>query len=231
MNPTRPERPRPHSAAGEQSRERLIQAGLRLFAERGFSKTSTREIAEAAQANVAAISYYFGDKASLYRAVFFEPLGKPEDDIARYNDPALTLTEALQGLFATFIEPWQHDEMVRDCMKLRFREMVEPTGLWEDEISECISLQHEALVTVLCRHLGLGRPDDEVRRLALSIAALGVHLYVGRDVTDAVAPRLNGQRDAAKLWADRLVMYAEAMIAAEAGRRARLQAVLKDKKK
>ena len=225
------DRARPHSPTGEQSRERLLQAGLRLFADQGFSKTSTRDIAEAAQTNVAAISYYFGDKAGLYRAVFFEPLEKTEDSIARYSDPALSLTEALYGLFATFIEPWQRDEAMRDCMKLHFREMLEPTGLWQDEIRHHIRPQHEALVTVLCRHLGLKRADDDVHRLALSIAALGVHLYVGRDVTDTVAPRLNSQRQAARLWADRLVMYAEAMVRAEAGRRAEPPPALRDKKR
>ena len=66
---------RPTRSDGEESRERLLQAGLRLFAHQGFNKTSTRELAEAANVNVAAISYYFGDKLGLYRAVFFEAKG------------------------------------------------------------------------------------------------------------------------------------------------------------
>ena len=71
---------------GEGARERLLMAGLRLFALQGYSKTSTRELAEAAQANVAAISYYFRDKAGLYRAVFFEPMGgTPDVGIARFD--------------------------------------------------------------------------------------------------------------------------------------------------
>jgi len=45
--------------------------------EQGFAKTSIREIALAAQANVASISYYFGDKAGLYRAVFSDPRTNP----------------------------------------------------------------------------------------------------------------------------------------------------------
>ena len=55
---------------GVQSRERLLMAAMRLFAEQGFAKTSTREIALAAGTNIASISYYFGDKAGLYRAAF-----------------------------------------------------------------------------------------------------------------------------------------------------------------
>src|SRR5687768_9784305 len=97
-------RPRPQRSDGEQSRERLLLAALRLFADQGFAKTSTRAIAEAAQTNVAAISYYFGDKAGLYRAAFFEPFGSPEDDMARYADPAMSLADALRGLYATFLE-------------------------------------------------------------------------------------------------------------------------------
>ena len=48
---------------GAQSRERLLLAAMRLFAEQGFATTSTREIALAAGTNIASISYYFGDKA------------------------------------------------------------------------------------------------------------------------------------------------------------------------
>ena len=60
---------------GEASRARLLRSGLQLFAQQGYAKTSTRELAEHAGVNVASISYYFGDKAGLYRAVFFEPHG------------------------------------------------------------------------------------------------------------------------------------------------------------
>lgn len=223
-SPPPPDRPRPQRSDGEQSRSRLVRTALRLFAQQGFSKTSTREIAEAADTNVAAISYYFGDKAGLYRAAFFEPRGRPEDDIARYDNPDLTLTDALYGLFATFLEPFEDSDMARDCIKLHYREMLEPTGLWADEIHHGIKPQHEAFVKVLCRHLGLKRVDDEVRRLAVSIAALGVQMYVCGDVTNVLAPRLNSQPNALALWADRLVMYSEAMVAAEAQRRASLSA-------
>ncbi len=211
---------RPSRQDGEQSRERLLRAGLALFAQQGFDKTSTREIAESAQTNVAAISYYFGDKAGLYRAVFFESQGSPEDDIARYTDPQLSLEQSLRSLYASFLEPLRHGDMARQCMKLHAREMIEPTGLWEEEISTGIRPMHDALVAVLCRHLGLTVTDDDIGRLAVCIAGLGVHMHVGRDVTDSIAPSLNAHPDALDLWADRLVMYAVAMVKAEELRRA-----------
>lgn len=54
---------------GTDTRQRLINAGLELFGEHGFSATSTRMIARAADANIAAIPYYFGGKRGLYDAV------------------------------------------------------------------------------------------------------------------------------------------------------------------
>ena len=225
MKPAAPDRPRHARSDGELSRERLLHSALGLFAQHGFAKTSTRQIAEAAGTNLAAISYYFGDKAGLYRAAFFELQGKPEDDIARFSNPALSLREALRGVYVGFLEPLKQGELTRCCMTLHMREMLEPTGLWEEEIRQGIKPVHEALVAVLCRHLGLNRADDDVRRLAICVAALGVHLHVGRDVTDALAPRLNAGANALGQWADRLVMYAEAMVSAEAQRRANLARV------
>src|SRR6266446_6257742 len=219
MSATAPERQRASRSDGEQSRERLLHAGLRLFATQGFSKTSTREIAEAANTNVAAISYYFGDKAGLYRAVFLEPIDAPPQDMSSLFDGTCSLKEALRCLMGGFIEPLKHDETARLCIKLHCREMLEPTGLWEEEIANGIKPMHAALVALLSRRFGLEQADDEVQRLAVSIAGLGVHLFVSRDVIEALAPQLSATHDAVDVGAERLVMYAQAMIDAEDKRR------------
>jgi AcrR family transcriptional regulator len=211
-----------HRAArsdGEQSRRRLLHAGLRLFAQQGFAQTSTREIAEAAGTNVAAISYYFGDKAGLYRAVFLEPIDAPPQDLSPLMAGTCSLAQGLRCMLSGFIEPLKHDETARLCIKLHCREMLEPTGLWEEEIANGIQPMHAALVALLCRHFGLAHADDEVHRLAVSITGLGVHLFVSRDVIEAIAPQLSASPEAVDLWAERLLMYAEAMIDAEARRR------------
>jgi TetR/AcrR family transcriptional regulator, regulator of cefoperazone and chloramphenicol sensitivity len=210
---------KPAAPLADDPRRRLLLSGLRCFAAQGYSKTSTRELAEAAGVNVAAISYYFCDKAGLYRAVFFESQGSPTEDIARYTDPALSLEQALQGLYASFLEPLRQGELARQCMKLHAREMVEPTGLWDEEISTSIRPMHDALVGVLCRHFQLPRADDDVHRLAVCIAGLGVHMHVGRDVIDVIAPTLNSRPRSLDTWSERLVMYALAMVQAEGQRR------------
>jgi TetR/AcrR family transcriptional regulator, regulator of cefoperazone and chloramphenicol sensitivity len=207
----------PSPPSADSARERLLAAGLKLFAHQGFAKTSTRELAEAAQVNVAAISYYFGDKAGLYRAVFFEPMGDAQADVARIADPRLTLPQALAGFYEGFLEPLRAGDELGLCMKLHFREMLEPTGLWEQLIDQSIRPVHDALVALLQRHLGLAEADEELLALAVCITALGVHLHVAHEVTAQVAPSLAGS-DLGR-WSSRLVRLALAMVEAERARR------------
>ncbi len=209
----------PAQAPTDDARFRLLHAGLRLFAQQGYSQTSTRELAEAAKVNVAAISYYFGDKAGLYRAVFFEPMVEPDEEIARLNAPGQCLLTTMCSFFETFMAPLRQGDAARLCMKLRFREMLEPTGLWDEEIARGIKPLHDAMVALLARQLGLKEPDLELHRLVISLAGLGVHVHVGRDIADQLAPGLNNQPDSVDVWVERLSEYAMAMVQAEAARR------------
>lgn len=211
---------------GEESRLRLLHAAVNCFAAHGFAKTSTRMIATQAGANIAAISYYFGDKAGLYRAAFTEPMGSPKDDIALFDDPNLPLDDALRGLYSGFVAPLKENVHVQQCIRLHMREMVEPTGLWEEQIDHGCKPHHDALVTLLVRHYRLKKPDDDVTRLASCMVALGVHMFVGRDLALQLHPHLVNGHKALDVMTERLVMYARAMVDAESVRRLRSAAKL-----
>ena len=202
------------------ARSRLLFTALKLFAEKGFSQTSTREIATAANANIGAISYYFGDKAGLYRAVFTEPLGSPKDDIPRYDQPHFTLRESLEGFFASFLEPMKQGELMQHCMRLHNREMIEPTGVWATEVEQGIKPAHMALVSVLRRHLNLAQVDDDLHHLAFAIAAPALQMLLCRDVFVAIAPQLVASPAAIDQAGLRLADFAEFMVAGEKARRA-----------
>lgn len=51
------------------SRERILAAATKLFAERGYDATSTRAIADAVGLNIATVAYHVGSKPQLYREV------------------------------------------------------------------------------------------------------------------------------------------------------------------
>ncbi|MYM24183.1 CerR family C-terminal domain-containing protein [Duganella sp. FT135W] len=200
---------------GEQSRERLLQAAMRLFGEQGFSKTSTREIAQAANANVAAISYYFGDKAGLYKACFDAICTPAESNIAMFDQPHFTLREALDGYYRQMIAPLMAGEDAEVILRLFYREMLEPTGIWQREIENNIKPEHMALVAVLCRHLGVKKPNDSVHRLAYAIASMCVQMLIGRDIVAVITPHMLASPQAVAEWAQHLTVFAEALVQAE----------------
>lgn len=204
-------------ADGAEARERLLHIALRLFAGKGYADTSTREIAQASGVNLSAIKYYFGDKAGLYRAVFTEPMGCASNDHTHFDQPDFSLRQSLQGFLSSFLEPMKQGDLVQLCTRLHFREMLEPTGLWAEQIDNGIKPSHAALTALLCRHLGV-EANDDMHRLAFSIAGLALHMFVTRDVIDAIGPQLLATPEALDQWADQLTDYAEAMVAVEAAR-------------
>ena len=76
---------------GERTRERLLDAALALFSERGFDGVSTRELAIAAGTTLASIADHFGSREGLYRSV----IASAADEMARMALPASQAVEAL----------------------------------------------------------------------------------------------------------------------------------------
>lgn len=57
-----------------QKREQIFQAGLKLFAENGFSKTTIKDIAQEAGVSFGTVFTYYENKAALFQACVTEPL-------------------------------------------------------------------------------------------------------------------------------------------------------------
>lgn len=202
---------------GLQARERILLAALRLFVARGYAGTSVRDIAHEAGVNVAAIAYYFSDKAGLYRTALYEPV-RPEDTFDAFDAGALNLGEALRRYLRYCLQPLQQGEASLLCVRLRFRESFEPTGMLDQGVANREAL-HQRLLGVLAREAGMAHPDTELEALAFSILALVVYPYVGHDRMRAVCPELLDGPGALERWVDRLADYALAMVAIDMARR------------
>lgn len=53
----------------ENSKEKILKAAVKLFAQKGFDGVSIREICKEADINVCMVSYYFGGKKELYQGI------------------------------------------------------------------------------------------------------------------------------------------------------------------
>ena len=63
------------------TRQRLIDAGRKLLATRGFDGTSIRALTDEAGANLGAVTYHFESKEKLYQAVLEEVLGPVQEHL------------------------------------------------------------------------------------------------------------------------------------------------------
>ena len=87
--------------SGEERRKQIINAALTLFAERGFSGTRTREIAELANVSETLIFQHFKTKEDLYRAALTELFSQHpvppevEEKMAEKDDGEVLRTFAL----------------------------------------------------------------------------------------------------------------------------------------
>lgn len=59
----------PDDLPAQDPKERILQAAIRLFSKKGFGATGVREIARAAEVNLAMINYYYGSKQNVLKAI------------------------------------------------------------------------------------------------------------------------------------------------------------------
>ena len=171
---------RPIDPRTAETRQRLVDESLRLFAEHGFKGVSVRDIGSAAQANVAAVSYHFGSKQGLYRTIFETVLDEDEGRfrelianvetlLARaVSDPVL-LAAALDILVSGMIGRLSRAEHLRCFSVLVARELAFPGELFELLYRRRV----EPVLLVLARIAGAAwglSPDSPRVRLAANVA-------------------------------------------------------------
>ncbi|MFJ7243162.1 helix-turn-helix domain-containing protein [Kitasatospora sp. NPDC098652] len=126
---TEPAPPRRRDAA--RSRELLVQAALELFAERGYDRTTTREIGERAGVDPALIARYFGGKTQLYLATVRLELGNetPADllEEERLRTLLVRLTQRGPGPpFQSAVLPGDNTEVQQASRTYLYERVVDP---------------------------------------------------------------------------------------------------------
>jgi AcrR family transcriptional regulator len=154
-----PARPKPI----EGTRERILDAALDLFGERGLTGTTVRDIAGRAKVNVAAISYHFGGKEELYRAVAETTAGAIEErvrsraaaSIDRPPENAEAALAALEHLVEAIVDVIVGPEEMRRVARFIIREQMQPTPAFEVLFGTLARLH-----VVACRLFGLAAGLD-----------------------------------------------------------------------
>jgi TetR/AcrR family transcriptional regulator, regulator of cefoperazone and chloramphenicol sensitivity len=148
----------------KETRQRLLDAAGRLFAERGFKDVSIREICKEAGANVAAVNYYFRDKAGLYRellAHMIDVTWRCEREKLEQDLNGKTPEEKLYVYVRKFIGDLLKDPDERSMVlhQLLSREMADPSPEFEVVFEKGMRPNFQLLSRIVCEVAGLA-PDD-----------------------------------------------------------------------
>jgi AcrR family transcriptional regulator len=154
----------------QETRQRLLEAAERLFAERGFENVSVRDICSEAGANVAAVNYYFRDKWGLYLEVIQVNIAfsKQMSDLAHNPGPNKSPEDRLRHYIRTVL---QHILREGECWQghLMAREMNDPTPALDVIFEQAILPNSVRLHALVSEIMGLPATDPRVGACAGSI--------------------------------------------------------------
>ncbi len=153
---------------GKVTRNRLLNAACEVFAEKGYRNAKIAEICHRAGANVAAVNYYFGDKATLYAEAWqhaFDEYVMPESPVPIHTSPNDQLRNHIHSLIQNFMEKGLQGYFAR----LYLMELANPTGLIQDAWHDTIEPRRQKLIGIIRKILGLETTDERVLFCELSI--------------------------------------------------------------
>jgi TetR/AcrR family transcriptional regulator, regulator of cefoperazone and chloramphenicol sensitivity len=166
-------RPRPggRRLRDPDTRERILRVARQLFAESGFRQVTVRDISREASANLAAVSYYFGDKLGLYKEVVDEAIGAVSGADATIRAPeGSSPEERIRHYIRTYV-PAVATAEARGVLitRLMRHEMDEPTQLAPWIAERIIMPRIQYLATAIAELLGCQVTDPRVGRCVVSI--------------------------------------------------------------
>jgi TetR/AcrR family transcriptional regulator len=166
----------------------LIEVAAPLFAQRSFAAVSVRELAHAAGANVAAVSYHFGGKEGLYHAVLeyqFEPIAAALERIKTM--PPLPPVERL-ALYASLIAGVHRQRPF--LLRLMHSELTSPTNALEAVVKKYIPqiyrFLHQALEEGVAR--GDFRPNLDIDYACVSLAGILNFYFIVKPLARQLLP-------------------------------------------
>src|SRR5580692_7011561 len=120
------------------TRERILKAAERLFAERGYDGTSIRTIVAKAKVNQAAINYHFEGKDGLYREVLRAAFRAMTEDQLAHGDEIKTMSR--EAALGEFVRRQLRPLTARDELSRHLRifnwETVRPTPVFRKLMTE-----------------------------------------------------------------------------------------------
>ena len=149
------------------TRDKIMKAATRVFAEKGYHGASIRNIVARANVNQAAISYHFAGKEGLYRAVLqaaMQALSNADNSTARAPGRGAGREAALRAFIRRQLQPMLGRDELSHYLRIFNWETVRPTPVFRKLLSE-EAAPFMGLATDLIRRF---LPDADHRSLVVA---------------------------------------------------------------
>jgi AcrR family transcriptional regulator len=224
MTPSAPEKrrgDRPKGAAGsDATRDKLIEAAGRVFAERGYYSATVREICRRAGANVAAINYHFGDKLGLYTEVLQQSVKAAQiDALKNAFDSNAPPEETLRAVIRARLESAARSGLPDWQLGIMAHEFARPTPAVSHIINTVSRPLYERLLDLIGKILDLPPGDPETRLCAHSIMGQILFYVLGAPVLAQLWPQAKITPDQMGWIADHIADFSLAYMREAAARR------------
>ncbi|MBO6827393.1 MAG: CerR family C-terminal domain-containing protein [Sneathiella sp.] len=167
---------------------KLLEIAGPLFADRSFDSVSTREIADRAGVNLSAISYHFGGKEGLYRAVFQKIVddlsfvreflhGFMEENLTQATGDAGQQRYMFQTIAHLIVGAVTNPQNPRWRMKLMMRELQEKGPCFDLVYEGHADIVHGEIARLVAVTTGHSEASADTR--ILSHAMIGMCLQFG----------------------------------------------------
>jgi TetR/AcrR family transcriptional regulator, regulator of cefoperazone and chloramphenicol sensitivity len=159
------------------TKSRLLNAACEIFAEKGYQDATVAEICDAAEANIAAVNYHFGDKANLYRQVWAFMF---EQSAAQYPLPTdlfeIDPETWLRRFIHTRIEEIFDTGICSLLPKLLHRIVGEQTEMHDELFETYLLPAHTRVGEAIRALLGPDITDNQLKLAQLNF--MGVHIFL-----------------------------------------------------
>jgi AcrR family transcriptional regulator len=199
------------------TRQRLLEAGLEVFARDGFRGATIERICRRAGANIAAAHYHFGDKERLYAAVFEHAERRARADARPDAAPKGTPEDRLRAHVTSFLHRLLDPNRPAWIAQLLAHELVDPTPALDRFVRRRMRANHEQIAHIV-RELAPGVSPETVRLATLSVVAQCVFYRNSAAIVSRLYPNLDPAREVDRL-ADHVTRFSLAGIARLAPRR------------
>jgi TetR/AcrR family transcriptional regulator, regulator of cefoperazone and chloramphenicol sensitivity len=172
------------------TRTRILEAAGRVFAEKGFSQATSREICELAQANTAAVNYHFGNKEQLYLEVLREADHRLVDRqaIQTILETGTAPEQIMEELFRMLLHSLVGSESQSWTVRLLLREMTAPTQALAEVFQHRIRPNMMACRQVVASIMKLPTDHLAVIRGALSAISQCMFVFQNRHMVELAIP-------------------------------------------